>query len=294
MNEELPLWRSILFVPANVDRFIDGAAGRGADAYILDLEDSVPMAGKASAREGLQDAVRRLDQAGVDVLVRINRPWRLALRDVEAAVSAGVCALALPKTPDPGHVCAMAEIIDELEMERGLVNGHTRLIVMIETPGAYFQAREIAAAHPRVMAMTLGQEDFSLETGMLPEPEGLFTPALQVMLAARAAGVVPLGFVGSIAEYSDEEKFRGMIRQARRLGFAGSFCIHPLQVRGLNEEMMPSEAEVSEAGEIVAAYEQAKAEGRGSVEHRGKMLDEPIVQRASRLLAQHSRLKDRH
>ena len=223
MNEELPLWRSILFVPANVDRFIDGAAGRGADAYILDLEDSVPMAGKASAREGLQDAVRRLDQAGVDVLVRINRPWRLALRDVEAAVSAGVCALALPKTPDPGHVCAMAEIIDELEMERGLVNGHTRLIVMIETPGAYFQAREIAAAHPRVMAMTLGQEDFSLETGMLPEPEGLFTPALQVMLAARAAGVVPLGFVGSIAEYSDEEKFRGMIRQARRLGFTGSF-----------------------------------------------------------------------
>ena len=103
MNEELPLWRSILFVPANVDRFIDGAARRGADAYILDLEDSVPMVGKASAREGLQDAVRRLDQAGVDVLVRINRPWRLALRDVEAAVSAGVCALALPKTPGTSY-----------------------------------------------------------------------------------------------------------------------------------------------------------------------------------------------
>ncbi|GIT53016.1 MAG: hypothetical protein Ct9H300mP16_01760 [Pseudomonadota bacterium] len=110
--------------------------------------------------------------------------------------------------------------------------------------------------------MTLGQEDFSLETGMLPEPEGLFTPALQVMLAARAAGVVPLGFIGSIAEYSDEEKFRGMIRQARPLGFAGSLCIHPLQVKVLNEEMTPSEGG-SEAGEIVAAYEQAKAEGRG-------------------------------
>ena len=137
------------------------------------------------------------------------------------------------------------------------------------------------------------KEDFSLETGRLPEPEGLFTPALQVMLAARAAGVVPLGFIGSIAEYSDEEKFRGMIRQARRLGFAGALCIHPLQVKVLNEEMTPSEAEVSEAGEIVAAYEQAKAEGRGSVEHRGKMLDEPIVQRASRLLAQYNQLKDR-
>ncbi|MED5407251.1 MAG: hypothetical protein VYD25_05865 [Pseudomonadota bacterium] len=84
-----------------------------------------------------------------------------------------------------------------------------------------------------------------------------------------------------------------MIRQARRLGFAGSLCIHPLQVKVLNEEMTPSEVEASEAGEIVAAYEQAKAEGRGSVEHRGKMLDEPIVQRASRLLAQYNRLKDR-
>ena len=72
MSKELPLWRSILFVPANVDRFIDGAAGRGADAYILDLEDSVPMSGKASAREGLQDAVRRLDQAGVDEIGRAH------------------------------------------------------------------------------------------------------------------------------------------------------------------------------------------------------------------------------
>ena len=230
MNSELPYWRSLLFVPANQDRFIDGAVKRNADAYVLDLEDSVPLSEKAETRNNLQGAVRRLSSSGVEVLVRINRPWRLALRDIEASVADGVKALALPKVPDPGYVSAVSEILEELEAERGLDPGHTRLVVMIETPKAYFQAREIASASTRVVGMTLGQEDFALETGMVPEPEGLFTPAVQIMLAARAAGVLPLGFVGSIAEYRDEEKFRSTVRQARRLGFVGSFCIHPLQV----------------------------------------------------------------
>ena len=137
MDIELPYWRSLLFVPANRDRFIDGAVKRGADAYVLDLEDSVPAAEKSSARDGLQDAVGRLSSSGVDVLVRINRPWRLAIRDIEASVAHGVTALALPKVPDPAYVCAVAEILEELEVERGLESGHTRLIVMIETPGGH-------------------------------------------------------------------------------------------------------------------------------------------------------------
>ncbi len=117
-------------MPANRDRFIDGAVKRGADAYVLDLEDSVPAAGKSSTRDGLQDAVRRLSGSGVDVLVRINRPWRLAIRDIEASVAHGVTALALPKVPDPEYVCAVAEILEELEAERGLESGHTGLIVI--------------------------------------------------------------------------------------------------------------------------------------------------------------------
>ena len=111
MNTELPYWRSLLFVPANQDRFIDGAVKRNADAYVLDLEDSVPLSEKAETRNNLQGAVRRLSSSGVEVLVRINRPWRLALRDIEASVAAGVKALALPKVPDPGYVSAVSEIL---------------------------------------------------------------------------------------------------------------------------------------------------------------------------------------
>ena len=95
---------------------------------------------------------------------------------------------------------------------------------------------EIARAHPRIAAIDLGAEDFALSAGMVPEPEGLLYPKQRIVFAARAAGVQPLGFVGSIAEFKDQEAFRAIVRRSRKLGFVGASCIHPLQVSVLNEE----------------------------------------------------------
>jgi citrate lyase subunit beta/citryl-CoA lyase len=287
MEREIPNWRSALFVPVNVEKFVTTAHKRGADAVILDLEDSVPLQEKAAARDLIQAAAAQVSKSGADVIVRINRPWRLAVRDLEASVSAQVNALALPKVADPGHIRAIAEIVDELEAEQGLPNGHTKLIGMIETTDAFFEAREIARAHHRLVGLVLGSEDFALDAGMAPEPEGLLAPSQFAIFAARAAGIRPLGFVGSIAEFSDREKFVGMIRQARRLGYAGSFCIHPMQVEVCNEEFVASAAEVATARELIAAYEAAQAEGRGAIQFQGKMIDEPVVDRARRLVAEH-------
>ncbi|NQV58452.1 MAG: CoA ester lyase [Alphaproteobacteria bacterium] len=284
-RQQLPLWRSMLFVPTNVEKFVESAPTRGADAYILDLEDSIPAAEKANARTLVRQAAAKVGRTGADVLVRINRPWRLSVRDIEASVDANICALMVPKVADAGHILAIAEILDEVEAERGLANGHTKLFPMIETTDAYFQATEIAKAHDRVVAMNLGSEDFALSAGMLPEDEGLFQPTLHVMMAARAAGVLPLGFIGSIAEYRDRDKFRARIKQAARLGFLGSACIHPLQVDILNEEFTPTEEAVEQSRGIIAAYDEAKAAGRGSIEYDGKMIDEPIIQRAEQVLA---------
>ena len=103
-ERKLPVWRSLLYVPANVERFVARAHERGADGIILDLEDSVPLAEKASARAGVQAAAERVGQAGADVLVRVNQPLRLAVRDIEASVSPAVAALALPKLAGPDHV----------------------------------------------------------------------------------------------------------------------------------------------------------------------------------------------
>lgn len=293
MTSTLPVWRSLLFVPVNVDRFVDKAHERGADAVQLDLEDSVPLAEKAHARTLVADAAAKVRRGGADVVVRINRPWRMALRDLEASVGPDVDAIALPKVAGAQHVRLVAEVLDELERERGLEPGHTKLICMIETADAFFQAREVAAAHERIVALNLGAEDFALSVGMLPGPDGLHYPKVSIVIAARAAGILPLGFVGTVADYKDLDGYRTTIRRARRLGFRGSSCIHPAQVAILNEEFAPSVAEVAQAEGMLEAYDLAMAQGRGSVEYEGKMIDVPIVERARELLAIHARIEER-
>jgi citrate lyase subunit beta/citryl-CoA lyase len=282
-----PVWRSMLFVPATVAKFVERAAERGADALILDLEDSVPAGEKQRGRELLQQAAATVARRGADVVVRINRPWRQALRDIEAAISPAVQALMLTKVESADHVRMIAEIVDELEAERGMVPGITKFVALIETAGAFFRMPEIARSHPRLVGLSVGAEDFALAVGMLPEAEGLFYPKQQMVIAARAAGILPLGFIGTVADFRDLEAFRATIRRARRLGFAGASCIHPSQVAILNEEYRPSPDEVAKADRIVAAYDAATAAGIGAIELDGKMIDVPVVERAKRVLAQH-------
>ena len=287
----LPMWRSMLFVPANVERFVDKAHTRGADAIILDLEDSIMPAEKAEARACVADAAAKVGRGGADVLVRINRPWRLAVADLEAVVSPAISALILPKVPDAGHIRAIAEIVDELEAERGMRIGHTRFDALLETPDAIFRAREIAGAHPRLVAMNTGSEDLATEMRMPPEPDGLFHPSMRVALAARAAGILPLGFIGTLADFTDLDGFRALIRRARKLGFEGASCIHPAQVPILNEEFAPTADEVDYARRVIAAADEAAAAGRGSATVDGKMIDIPIVDRARLTLARWERIE---
>jgi citrate lyase subunit beta / citryl-CoA lyase len=276
----LPVWRSLLFVPVTAQRFVDGAARRGADAIILDLEDSVAASEKERARGLVPEAAEIVSRGGADVVVRINRPLRLAVRDIEAAVGPRILALALPKVDSPEHVRLLAEIIDEVEAERGMTSGTTRLIAMVETAAAFFRIAEIARAHPRLCALNLGAEDFALSAGILPDAEGLFMPKQMAVFAARAAGIMPLGFIGTVAEFHDLDGFRQTIRRSRRLGFIGASVIHPSQIPILNEEFRPSPAEVDHARRVVAAYDKALAEGVGAVTVDGKMIDVPVVERA--------------
>lgn len=294
LRTDLPVWRSLLFVPVTARKFVDGAAARGADAIILDLEDSVPPAEKPRARTLLQDAAEIVSRGGADVLVRINRPLRLAIADIEAAVSPRVQALALPKVESANHLRLLCEIIDEIEAERGMTIGTTKLLAMVETAEAFFEMPAIARAHPRVVALTLGAEDFSLSVGMLPEAEGLFFPKQQMIIAARSAGILPLGFLGTVADFKDLAAFRATIQRSRRLGFLGAACIHPSQIEILNEEYAPQPDDVAHAERVVAAYETAIAQGVGAITVDGKMIDVPVVERAQALLARHRAIKAKH
>jgi len=288
MNEAgLPVWRSMLFVPVTVAKYVDRAAERGADALILDLEDSVPLAEKPRGRALLQEAAAKVARNGADVVVRINRPWRQALQDIEAAVSPQVQALMLTKVESAEHVQMIAEVVGELEAERGMQAGATKFVALVETASGFLRMAEIARSHPRLVALSVGAEDFALSVGMLPEAEGLFFPKQQMIIAARAAGIVPLGFIGTVADFRDLDAFRATIRRSRRIGFAGASCIHPSQVAILNEEYRPSPEELAPAERAVAAYDAATAAGVGAIELDGKMIDVPVVERAKQVLARH-------
>ena len=287
-----PVWRSMLYVPATSEKFIEKAHERGADAIKIDLEDAVALAEKARARTLVRSAAKTVARGGADVLVRINRPLRMAVDDLEASVWPEVHGLVLPKVESADHIGFLAEIITELEDERDMQRGHIKLMALIETPRGYSNVRDIAHSSERLSAIALGQEDFSAEMGMV-EPEGmsLLSYYQTVQVAAREAGVLPIGYQGSIAEFTDLELFKSNALVARKLGFDGGACIHPKQVPILNEAFTPTDEEIDRSERMVAAYDAAMAAGDGAVAFEGKMIDVPVVARAERILSIRDRIK---
>lgn len=281
----LPAWRSLLYVPATRDSFVAKAHTRGADAIILDLEDAVAPAEKPAARAALAAAVPRVGQAGASVCVRINRPLRLAALDIDAAVAAGAGVLVLTKLMGPEHVRLLAELVAESEAAHGVPPGRTRFIGLVETAAALSAMEAIARADPRMVALGAGGEDLATDLGMEPTPDALYLPKMLAVMAARAAGILPLGFIGTVAGLDDPEGYRAMLRRSRALGFACASCIHPGQIAIINEEYGPRPEEVARAGRMVAAFEASLAQGIGAVTFEGQMIDEPVVARARRLLA---------
>ncbi|MDC0662960.1 HpcH/HpaI aldolase/citrate lyase family protein [Marinobacter sp. SS21] len=287
MSSQLPppVWRSLLFVPANNRRFLDQAHRRGADALIVDLEDSVPLADKVAARSQLPELVAPLTQSGADLLVRINQPLRLAVADLEAAVIEGVRALVVPKVESAGALRQLADTVTELELERGLAVGSVALLALIESPRALPRLDAIAAV-PRVIGLALGSEDFSAEAGMEPTAQGLLAPCQAIVFAARRQGVIPYGFAGSIADYSDPDRFAATLAQARALGLRGALAVHPNQVTLMNQGFLPSPQQIQQARAIVDGYRVSQREGAAVFSLNGQMIDKPVVDRAEQLLNQ--------
>lgn len=280
-----PRWRSLLYVPVVSERFVAKAHERGADAIILDLEDAVAPSEKERARTLVSEAAKTVGQAGADVLVRVNRPWRLAVRDLEAAIGPDVRGVVLPKVDSAEHVLALAEIAASVEEERGLPAGHTVFFPRIEGPKGLLDAAGICAAHPRVVAVGLGSSDYTLATGMEAGGAGNAIASFLVVNAARAAGIVPIGLTGAIVGFGDLDAFRRSAEESRALGLRGAPCVHPSQVPILNEVFSPSEEELERARRVVEEYERALAAGQGAITVEGEFVDVPFYEQAKRLLA---------
>jgi citrate lyase subunit beta / citryl-CoA lyase len=286
MSSYRPRWRSLLYVPVVSERFVAKAHERGADAIILELEDAVAPSEKERARGLVAEAAARVGQNGADVLVRVNRPWRLAVRDLEAAIGPDVRALVLPKVDSAEHVLALAEIAASVESERGLEVGHTVFFPRIEGPKGLLNVAEICAAHPRVAAVGLGSSDYTIGTGMEAGGRGNVFASFLVVNAAAAAGIVPIGLTGAIVGFEDLDAFRRTAEESRALGLRGAPCVHPSQVPILNEVFSPTAAELERARRIVAEYERGLAAGEGAITVAGEFVDVPFYEQAKRLLAE--------
>ncbi len=277
-------WRSLQYVPAHVPKYVNSQHLLSADAVILDLEDSVPEGQKLAAREAIASAVELLRGRGPDLMVRINASAVHSALDIGASVLPGVTALVVPKLSDIDDVARIDTLISQAERSNGVLAGSVKVFALIETARGYLNMQDILQASPRIVAVSLGNEDFATDIGMVPDAETLTLPRQQMVIVAAACGVTPLGLIGEATAFADLEAYRSLAARSRRFGFRGSTCIHPSQIAVLNETFSPSKEEISWASAVVSAAEDAEAQGRGAAALDGQMIDQPIVTRAREML----------
>ena len=288
MTEFKPL-RSVLYMPSSNERALEKAKTIPADAIIFDLEDAVAPDAKPAAREAAAAAVRSGEYGRRELIIRVNgigTEWHDA--DLAAAAQAGPHGVLVPKVNSADEVRTLVDA-----METAGAPDHTYLWAMVETPIAILHAEEIAAAHERLAVLVMGTNDLVNETYALHVPgRAPLVPSLTIaLLAARAAGKVILD--GVYNNVKDTEGFAEEARQGREMGFDGKTLIHPSQVEPTNEAFAPSEADVEHAGEVIAAYDEAQAEGRGVVTVNGRMIEHLHVRDAQRVLALHEAITTR-
>lgn len=271
------MMRSLLYVPAHSERFVSKAHQRGADAIILDLEDSVPAEHKLAAREGLTTTVEMVRRGGARVFVRINADAR-GEEDAIAACRAGADGLYVPKVQSDGGLARLDASLAPVEEEMG--RARLGVVAILEDPASVLDARDIARS-PRLIGLTLGGEDLALSLGANPNPDVLRFPKLMVHYAAKAAGLLSIGMLRSTADYSDHEGLLAAAREAKAHGFDGASCVHPAVVPLLNAGFSPSAEEVDWAERVV---ERARG-GEGAFELDGRMVDAPVIARAKIILA---------
>lgn len=288
----MPVLRSLLFVPGNRANMLQKATGSNPDAFIPDLEDSVPTDEKTEARNVTASHLAQLAQGGRRVIPRVNSlDTGLLEEDLAAVVGPHVYGVSLGKISTPADVAAVEGVLENLEANTGLPRGRVKLVPWIETALAIVRAYDICTASPRIVGVAFGAEDLTHDMGIeRREDDAEVAHARNVMcVAARAAGVLALDtpYFG----FRDPEGLQRNAQASRAIGFKGKFAIHPAQVDLINAAFSPSDAEVAHARRVVAAFEEAERQGRGSTSLDGRVVDVPVVKRARDLLELAASLK---
>ena len=288
----MPLARSFLYVPANREKFLDKAMGLPSDAFIFDLEDSVPPAEKANAREGVRAYAPKI--VGGRVWVRVNGlETGLAEADLDAVIGTpGIAGLFLPKVETRDEVINWDKQIGALEKARGIAVGATRLVLSIESALGVLNGYDMTLGAARAVSLAFGgAQDGDLNTDLgcvwsIDGPE-MMHARCHTLLCARAARFdTPLD--GVFANVRDAEGFEKDTALSRRLGFRGRKLIHPSQIEPCNRLYAPSQQELDYYSRVLEAFDKAVAQGSASTTVDGKMIDEAMAKAARRVLEEAS------
>ena len=279
-SERHRIRRSRLYAPGNNPRLLIGLELHGADCVLVDLEDSVPLSEKQATRILVKHLLTAVKFP--EVWVRINPLDTYGRDDLAEILRGRPHGICLPKAESSADVISLSKAIEELESSYGISNGTTYVMPIIETARGVLHSEEIASADQRVAIVAFGAEDFTRDMGARRTEESLLFARSIIVTAAKAAGIQ-----ASDTVYSNLDDEKGLIaeaKQARNLGFDGKGAINPRQIEPIHAVFSPTEQEIEEARQIVAAAEEAEEHGFGAIAIEGKMIDKPVLARAQQTL----------
>lgn len=274
-----------MYVPGNNPGMVKDAHIYGADSIMFDLEDSVTVKEKDSARFLVFNALKTIDYEGIEKVVRVNGlDTPFGREDFEAIVRAVPDIIRLPKTEKPEDILEADRLISEVEAKAGIERGTVKLMAAIESALGVINAYKIATASKRLIAIAIGAEDFVTDLKTTRSLDGIevLTARSQIVMAARAAGIYALDTV--FADINDMEGFINEVKVAKQLGFDGKSVINPRQIEPVHRIYTPTEKEINKSLRIIEAIKEAATRGSGVIAVDGKMVDGPIVNRAHRVL----------
>lgn len=279
--------RSRLIIPINVKKFVEKAYLRNADAIVLDLEDSIPKNEKESSRKLIRDALSDVEKSGIPIYIRINSEQEHRYPDIEHSIIKGITGIVVPKVEYAQEIIEIENYVMKLEQKRNLPSGSIAISILIETAKGFLNIEEIVEASDRIESISLGMEDLAYDMGFSindRNSSALDYLRMKLITVARANDILPLGLLGSIANYTDLDKLSQHAKGAYELGFVGSSCIHPDQVEVFNAAFHHTQEEVKESEKIVDIFNKAIREGRASATYNGQMIDYPHYENAKRVL----------
>ncbi|OUU79692.1 MAG: hypothetical protein CBC38_04250 [Gammaproteobacteria bacterium TMED78] len=279
------MYRSLLFIPGNKENMLLKAASFSPDAFVPDMEDSVPDKEKSNARDLISDFIPKLAQKKIPIIPRVNSlNTEFVKYDIEAIIGPHITAISIGKIRKPQDIEKLEQILSKLEIKNKLAIGNIKIIPWLENAEAIVNSYDICSCSKRISGVAFGAEDFTHDMGInrLEDNSEIQYAKNIISISAKAAKIIALDT--PFFKFKDNKKLKIDCQKSKEIGFRGKFAIHPNQIKTINKAFLPSKKEILEAREIVATYEKAEKKGRGSTSLKDQVIDIPVVKRAKDLL----------